>query len=170
MRIANLIPTLILLVSFAAEASAQTQHERDVETLRAAILRSGEAFNAGDHAAMMAPVARDLVLTYPGIPDMGYDSLSAGYRRMADRPAGVTSRTVPTVEEILVSGDLAVIRVTWTTTVTETSPARSATRQMRDMQVWRREADGGWTFFRGMHFRNPPATSPASPSSTGTGG
>jgi steroid delta-isomerase len=162
---------LIFLASFTAEAGAQaTRHERDVETLRAAIIRSGEAFNAGDHAAMMAPVARDLVLTYPGIPDMGYDSLSAGYRRMVNRPAGVTSRTVPTVEEVLVSGDLAVIRITWTTTVTETNPARSTTRQMRDMQVWRREADGAWKFFRGMHFRNPPATPPAPPSGTPSGG
>jgi|GEM_PF-2523031 len=162
---------LIVLAGSASKAGAQTtQHERDVETLRAAIVRSGEAFNARDHAAMMAPVARDLVLTYPGIPDMGYDSLSAGYRRMANPPAGVTARTVPTVEEILVSGDMAVIRITWTTTVTETTPARSTTRQMRDMQVWRREADGGWKLFRGMHFRNPPATPPALPSTTTSGG
>jgi ketosteroid isomerase-like protein len=162
---------LIFLVGFATGLGAQTtQHERDLETLRAAIIRSGEAFNARDHAAMMAPVARDLVLTYPGIPDMGYDSLSAGYRRMVDRPAGVTARTVPTVEEVLVSGDLAVIRITWTTTVTETSPARSTTRQMRDMQVWRREADGGWKFFRGMHFRNPPVTPPTPQSTTASGG
>jgi len=36
--------------------------------------------------------------------------------------------------------------------------------------VWRREPDGSWMFFRGMHFRNPPPTPPAAPSATSSGG
>jgi hypothetical protein len=31
---------------------------------------------------------------------------------------------------------------------------------MRDLQVWRREAEG-WKFFRGMHFRVPAAPPPS---------
>lgn len=60
------------------------------------------------------------------------------------------------------SGDLAVVRVTWTTTITQGDPPRAATRLARDLQVWRREPDGSWKFARGMHYRTPlPADSAA---------
>jgi ketosteroid isomerase-like protein len=77
-------------------------------------------------------------------------------------PAGVTVTTSPNIEEIIVSGDLAVVRVTWTTTTVQAELAQRNTRQLRDMQVWRREADG-WKLFRGVHFRVPPAQPAAAP-------
>lgn len=153
----------ILVVPTTAHAQA-ADSLRDVATLRALIVRSGEAFNARDPAAIMAPYARDIVLSYPGIPDQDYAMLEAAYREMTAPRPGVTVRTEPTIEEVLVSGDLAVIRVTWTTTTTEADPARESTRRLRDLQVWRREADGSWRFARGMHYRMtpPPAATSAS--------
>jgi ketosteroid isomerase-like protein len=106
-----------------------------------------------------------VVLTYPGIPDSDYATLDAGYREMTSLPAGVTVTTAPTIEEIIVSGDLGVVRVTWNTTTVQTQPAQRSTRQLRDLQVWRREADG-WKFYRGMHFRVPPPP-PATPPAAG---
>jgi ketosteroid isomerase-like protein len=94
-------------------------------------------------------------VTYPGIPDQDYATLDAGYREMTSLPAGVTVTTAPSIEEIIVSGNLGVVRVTWNTTTVQAEPAQRSTRQLRDMQVWRREADG-WKFFRGVHFRVPP--------------
>ncbi len=88
-----------------------------------------------------------------------YETLARGYREMLRTP-GVTLRTVPAIHEVLVSGDLAVVRVTWTTTITRGEPARSTTRLARDLQVWRREGDGSWKFARGMHYRTP-APAPA---------
>ena len=154
-----LIAISILATSASADEArtgeAASAHERDVETLRKAILRSAEAFNASDPKAIMAPYARDIVLTYPGIPDMGYDELVKAYDEMTAPRPGVKARTSPEIEEILVSGDLGIIRITWTTTTTETNPPREWTRRMRDLQVWRRESDGTWKFARGMHFRIP---------------
>ena len=49
---------------------------------------------------------------------------------------------------------MAVVRVRWTTTITD-STGRASTRRLRDMQVWRRERDGQWMFVRGMHYREP---------------
>lgn len=150
------IPILLLACLLTAlSASAQ---ERDVEALRSAVLRSGEAFNAGDPDAIMSQYARDVVLSYPGIPDMGYDALVSAYASLRTPKPGVTVRTSPTIEEILVSGDMGVIRVMWTTTTTETNPPRESTRQMKDLQVWRRESDGTWKLARGMHYRMTPPT------------
>ncbi len=134
---------------------AASSHERDVEALRKAILRSGEAFNAVDPDAIMSQYARDIVLSYPGIPDMGYDALVKAFAGIRNRKPGVTEKTTPTIEEILVSGDMGVIRVMWTTVTTETDPPRQSTRHMKDLQVWRREKDGTWKFIRGMHYRMP---------------
>ena len=105
--------------------------------------------------------AKDIVLSYPGLPDLGYDELVQSYREMVKRPPGVTVQTMPTIEEILVSGDLALIRVMWTTTTTNAEPPRQTSRQMKDFQVWRREKDGTWKFARGMHFRIPEQTPPS---------
>lgn len=169
MRLLRLAACL-LLAGAAVHAPAVAQQtvthgpQNDVEALRALVIRSGDAFNAKDPAAIIALYSRDVILTYPGIPDQDYETLDAGYREMTNVPAGVTVTTSPNIEEIIVSGDLAVVRVNWTTTTVQAQPAQRNTRQLRDMQVWRREADG-WKFFRGVHFRapQPAANPPANP-------
>lgn len=158
-RLVLCLPAVLLALAGAARAqgasaTAVSGPERDVAAVRAAVLHSGEAANAADPDAIMALYARDIVLSYPGVPDMDYETLARGYREMVGTP-GVTLRTVPRIHEILVSGDLAVVRVTWTTTLTRGEPARSTTRLARDLQVWRREPDGSWKFARGMHYRTP---------------
>ena len=168
MRIRHLAATLLAALAVSAidvraQQAPSSSHERDVEAIRRAVIESGEAFNRRDPAGIMALYARDIVLVYPGIPDSDYADLERSFAQMTAGTPGVTVRTSPNIEEILVSGDLAVVRVTWTTTTTETTPARVSTHQMRDMQVWRWEADGSWKFARGMHFRDPPPTPPTPP-------
>lgn len=160
---APLLLAAALHVPAAAQETLVHGPAADVEAVRALVIRSGDAFNAKDPDAIIALYSREVILTYPGIPDQDYATLNAGYREMTALPAGVTVTTAPTIEEIIVSGDLAVVRVTWNTTTVQAEPAQRSTRQLRDMQVWRREADG-WKFFRGVHFRVPPpqpATPPA---------
>ena len=162
----RLVACLLIAVSaLGTQAGAQqappSANEKDVASLRSAILRSAESFNKGDADAIMSQYAKDIVLSYPGLPDLGYDELVQSYREMVKRPPGVTVQTTPTIEEILVSGDLALIRVMWTTTTTNAEPPRQTSRQMKDFQVWRREKDGTWMFARGMHFRIPEQTPPS---------
>lgn len=155
---------LIVISTLGAQANAQqapSANEKDVAALRSAILRSAESFNKGDADAIMSQYAKDIVLSYPGLPDLGYEALVKSYREMVRRPPGVTVKTSPTIEEILVSGDLALIRLMWTTTTTEAKPPRQTSRWMKDFQVWRRESDGTWKFARGMHFRIPEETPPS---------
>lgn len=167
-RLAACLAAVFLLLAGAARGqqastTAVSGPARDVAAVRAAVLHSGEAANAADPEAIMALYARDIVLSYPGVPDMDYETLARGYREMLRTP-GVALRTQPEIHEILVSGDLAVVRVTWTTTITQGEPAHSNSRLARDLQVWRREGDGSWKFARGMHYRTPlpaPADSAA---------
>ena len=159
--VACLLSAISILGARASAQEAPSPHEKDVAALRSAIHKSADSFNRGDADAIMSQYARDIVLSYPGLPDLGYDALVESYREMVKRPPGVTVQTSPTIEEILVSGDLALIRLMWTTTTTETTPPRQATRRMKDFQVWRRESDGTWKFARGMHFRIPEEKPPS---------
>lgn len=159
------ISTLGTLASAHEEkpaGKAKPTQEQDIATLRNMIIKSGEAFNAIDPDAIIAPYARDVILSYPGVPDMDYDTLAKSYAGLRTRK-DVVEKTSPTIEEVLVSGDLGVIRVMWTTHTTEVATGRQSTRQMKDLQVWRRESDGAWKFIRGMHFRIPPPAAPAKP-------
>jgi uncharacterized protein (TIGR02246 family) len=153
---------LMILAAFAIAVSAQTPRpketapaqEKDVEAVRAAIVAMGEAFNAKNPEALMALHTKDVILTDPGIPDQNYAALAKSYGELAKLKPGITVTTSPTIEEILASGDLAVVRVIWTTV--ETKNSRKSTRFMKGLQIWRRESDGSWKFARGMNFRTAP--------------
>jgi len=151
--------SLLLLALTATALGAQPG--RDAAEIRAKILRGAEGFERGEPEKILAHYARDVVLSYPGIPDQDYATLARGYAELRNRPASITATTRPTFDEILVSGDLAIVRVRWTTTIrsaaTDSTPAREATRWLRDLQVWRREPDGAWKFIRGMHYRDSTA-------------
>lgn len=141
------------------DAGARSLQAADTAAIRAAIQQTAAAINAHDVDGVMAHYAKDVQVSYPGIPDTRYDEFYASYRQMMG-PA-VTTHTTPTIEEIAVSGDLAMIRMTWDTTITAKDTGRVTTRKARDLQVWRREKDG-WKFARGMwHHINPEALRPS---------
>ena len=140
---------------------AGTAAPRDSAAIRAAIERGARGFERGDPDSILAHYAPDIVLSYPGIPDQDYSTLTRGYAELRRRPSSVRARTTPTFDEILVSGSLAIVRVRWTTTIdvaaTDSAPARSSRRYLRDLQVWRRESSGDWRFIRGMHYADSTA-------------
>lgn len=153
---------VVLLVAGCASGNARTPNPSSASTdsavIRASIERGARGFERGDPDSILAHYSEDVVLSYPGIPDQDYADLVKAYGELRNRPITVTARTVPTFDEILIAGDLAVVRVRWTTTISEAtrdgSPAWSSTRYLRDLQIWRREPSGQWRFIRGMHYRD----------------
>lgn len=144
----------------AARVSAQGSPARDSAAIRASIEKGARGFARGQPDTILAHYARDIVLSYPGIPDQDYATLVKAYGDLRQRPGFVTATTSPTFDEILVSGNLAIVRVRWTTTIRaaahDTVAAREATRYLRDLQVWRRDPEG-WRFIRGMHYPDSTA-------------
>lgn len=164
-----MIPTLLRragLALFAASAGLGAQvpargHAADSAAIRAAIERGARGFERAQPDSILAHYARDIILSYPGIPNQDYATLVRGYGQLRNRPATESATTTPTFDEILIAGDLAVVRLRWTTTIrsaaTATTAAAENTRYLRDLQVWRREPDGEWRFIRGMHYRDSTA-------------
>ena len=139
-----------------APAPAAAQTTSDEEAIRGEIEAGARACESGRPDEIMRGYARDILLSYPGIPDQDCDAILAAYRRLcagSDGGPGTVETTRGLFQEILVSGDLAVVRVIWSTHL-RGMPAGTV-RHLQDMQVWRRTPEG-WRFFRGVHF--PPAT------------
>ena len=148
----------LIVATSCVRPSTRASASRDdaaVATIRATIERGARGFMSGQPDTILSHYARDIVLSYPGIPDQDYATLEKVYGELRSRPADVRVTTAPTFDEVLVSGDLAVVRVRWTTTITRGD--QTTTRRLKDMQIWRRESDGRWMFIRGMHY---PDTSP----------
>ena len=123
--------------------------------IRASIEKGARGFMSATPDSILAHYARDIVLSYPGIADQDYATLVRSYDELRSRPADVVAKTAPTFDEILVSGDLAIVRVRWTTTISRGS--RVSTRYLKDFQVWRREPGNRWMFIRGIHYPDSTA-------------
>jgi ketosteroid isomerase-like protein len=137
---------LILALALASAPSS----DKGADEVRALILEGAKACAAGLPEQVVAHYSRDIVLSYPGVPDQNYDDILAGYRRLCrGEGEGTVESTVPTFHEVTVMGKVAIARLTWTTRL-RGMPA-GATRQLTDFQVWRR-GRAGWEFVRGVHY------------------
>lgn len=144
----HLIAAALCLVPTAA-AGAQTT--ADQAAIRGEIEAGARACEGGRPDDIMRGYARDIALSYPGTPDQDFDAILAAYRRLcagSGGGAGTVETTRGEFQEILVSGDLAVVRVVWNTHLRGMPPG---VRRLQDWQLWRRTGEG-WRFFRGVHF------------------
>ncbi len=59
------------------------------------------------------------------------------------------------IKEILVSGDLAAVRLVWTLTVATVGVAKTATADEPGMDVFRKQPDGTWKIVRYIGYEEP---------------
>jgi uncharacterized protein (TIGR02246 family) len=129
------------------------------ETSREAVTRAFEglvrARNARDLEAVMSFFTKDALLSYPGLPDAGFDALHEIFRKNYANP-DVQGRCSAEVEEVQVSGDLAFVRAVWTADLEQKSTGRQIRMRDKDLEIWRRQPDGSWKLFRGLSFPIKP--------------
>ena len=144
------------LVSLALAAPAAAQGDSPAQAaIRAALTQWMADFNAGRADKVCALFAPDLIAVYRGQPDRGYDALCDLLKRsLNDRSKTYTYDLA--IKEILVEGDLAVVRLTWTLTVKAKEPPSEVTSSEPGMDIFRRQADGGWKIFRYIAYEAPP--------------
>jgi ketosteroid isomerase-like protein len=144
--------SMFLLLLAAAPLLRADDPPKSVETLIRARLAAWEtAYNSGDRKTTFAIWAPDLVGWYPGVPDITFAREKAALE--APAPSGPRSRLHVQIVEVLVSGDLAVVRDIWTETPPEGSAA-SPTR-IPSFEVWRCQADGDWKIARWISAPQP---------------
>ncbi|HEV7822274.1 MAG TPA: nuclear transport factor 2 family protein [Burkholderiales bacterium] len=108
------------------------------------------AFNAGDAEKTCALFSRELRADYRGLPERGYDGQCDILKRSLADQSRCYSYALA-INEVLVWGDVAVVRLTWTLTITP-KDGKTITSIEPGLDVFRKEADGRWRIVRYMAF------------------
>jgi uncharacterized protein (TIGR02246 family) len=137
-----LLAALLALLALAAPSSAQSPDEAAIRT---ALAKWTADFNARDASKICDLFAPDLRYDYRGLPERDYEALCALLRRaLAD-----TSKTFTyslDIKEIIVSGDLAVVRLVWTSKLT--ADGKTVETKEPGLDVFRKQPDGSWKIAR----------------------
>jgi uncharacterized protein (TIGR02246 family) len=141
------------VLAVAAVGSAQADVEADKAAIAARLQDFTAAFNARDAAGACDIFAPDLVSTMRGRPDNGREAVC---KRIAAALADRTKTMIyaPDIEEIIVSGDLAAVRLIWN--VAETEGGATRVSKEPGLDVFRRQPDGKWSIARFLAFSNEP--------------
>lgn len=143
------------LVALALLLGAAPGHAQSAEVaVRAALARWTEAFNSGDREGVCDLFAPDLVATNRGRADRGFDELCAQLRRVLADP-GRRYRYAAAIQDVMTSGDLAVVRLDWTLEVRDPAGTLLETGVDAGMDVFRRQPDGAWRIARFIAFDVP---------------
>jgi steroid delta-isomerase len=122
--------------------------------IRAALAQWTNDFNAGNADKVCGLFAPDLIAQYRGQPERNYDALCGVLRRsLSDRSKSY--RYSLAVKEIIVAGDLAVVRLVWTLTVRPKDSGPEVSSDEPGMDVFRRQPDGSWKISRYIAYEAP---------------
>jgi uncharacterized protein (TIGR02246 family) len=144
------------LLSLALLAPAVAQGDSPAQAaIRAALTQWMADFNAGDADKVCALFAPDLIAQYRGQPERDYQGLCDLLKRsLSDRSRTYTYSLA--IKEILVAGDLTVVRLTWTLRVKPKDGAGDTTSDEPGMDIFRRQGDGSWKISRYIAYEASP--------------
>ena len=133
-----------LFLSQSLPSHAADSPDREV---RARLEQWTEDFNAGRADKVCDLFAPDLVSNFRGQPERGYDELCGLLQRSLSDGARSYSYALD-LKEIIVSGDLAVVRLVWTLTIESKGGQGQITSVEPGMDIFRRQPDGKWRIAR----------------------
>jgi ketosteroid isomerase-like protein len=122
--------------------------------IRAALEHWRDDFNARRANTICDLFARDLRYDFQGLPEQNYTQLCGRlHRALADRTQSYHYDL--RVKEIIVSGDLAMVRLTWISTFT----GKDGKREIEDepgLDVFQRSTNGEWKITRYIAYPEAP--------------
>jgi ketosteroid isomerase-like protein len=144
----------LAVVGSAAEAARADDSSDARAAITERLNRWTAAFNGKDTSAVCDLFAPDLSYTVDDIQNGTRDALCGNIDKVLKTPGLTLHYAEPAIHEILVSGDLAVVRLTWTLRA-EKNGARDVTTE-EGMDVFRRAPDGQWSIARYIAFSTRP--------------
>jgi uncharacterized protein (TIGR02246 family) len=123
-------------------------------TIRAELVAWTQAYNARQADKVCSIFSKDLRYKFGEVQDRGYNEVcTALHRLLADE----TQRSHYTLDlrEILVYGDIAVVRLIWTLDSSQPG-SNAAVRSLEPgMDIFKRQDDGTWKIIRYLAYTSP---------------
>jgi uncharacterized protein (TIGR02246 family) len=145
---AAVLAILMVASHVSAQDSAAVQNQ-----IRAELEKWMTDFNDGKASAVCSLFAPDLISDFRGQPEDTYNSLCANLQMALSDPAKTYHYQLE-IKEILVSGDLAAVRLVWTLNVSSKIAPAETTREP-GLDIFRRQPDGSWKIARYMAYEAP---------------
>ena len=140
---------LMLIVGVACQPAEQqvTTSGPDAEAITAWLAQVTAAVNAGDAEAVLAYYTDDAVFSPPDAPPLTVEELRGLYQVMfAESTFDFRSEPI----EVVVSGDLGVLRASYEETVTPKGEGETHDQGGTWLVVLRKQSDGSWKLWRDM--------------------
>lgn len=148
----TLASALLALLLVAAPAGRVLADNAD-DAIRGTLEQWTKDFNAGNASAVCNLFAPELRYDFRGYPERGYNDICT----LLHRSLSDTSKRYEyalDIREIIASGDLAVVRLTWTLTVTLPN-GQLVTTSEPGMDVLRKGPEGQWKIIRYIAYELP---------------
>ncbi len=143
---------LALLLS-ASHASAADSTNAAQDQIRAELEKWTRDFNSGAASEVCSLFATDLISNFRGEPEDTYNSLCANLQMALADPAKAYHYDLE-IKEIIVSGDVGVVRLVWTLKVRPKNGSEQTKREP-GLDIFRRQPDGSWKISRYMAYEAP---------------
>jgi steroid delta-isomerase len=144
----------VSLAILAGTDHVRAQNDDAAATIRAALEQWRLDFNARRAERICDLFDPELRYDFQGLPEQNYTLLCDRlHKALADR-----SRTIEyglRIKEIIVSGSIAIVRLTWISTVTGSDGA-SRTDDEQGLDVFQKQPDGSWKIIRYMAYPDRP--------------
>jgi uncharacterized protein (TIGR02246 family) len=134
-----------LMLALALPAFAQNTGA-DERAIRAALAQWTADYNAKKTDTVCGLFAPELRYDFRGVPERGYKDICDLLQRSLRDPAK-SFHYSPEIKEVIVSGDLAVVRLVWTSRLTFRDGKTQVTKEP-GMDIFRRQKDGNWKIVR----------------------
>ena len=132
-------------------AAADTPAEK---AIRDALSKWTDDFNARDATRICDLFAPDLRYDFRGQPERDFAAMCSGLKRtLADRSRTLTYSF--DIKEIIVSADMAIVRLVWTSRVSQAGSGQVVETKEPGLDVFRRQPDGTWRISRYMAYEAP---------------
>ena len=143
----------VLAGCLLAPAAAQSEAAAE-KAIRDALTRWTADFNAREASRICDLFAPDLRYDFRGTPERDYDAMCSALRRaLGDRSKTLTYSF--DIKEIIVSGDMAIVRLVWTSQLSHSGSAQVIETKEPGLDVFRRQPDGTWRISRYMAYEAP---------------
>ncbi|HZT48981.1 MAG TPA: nuclear transport factor 2 family protein [Hyphomicrobiaceae bacterium] len=135
------------LAAWASVSAAEPTSVSPEAAIRAALSEWALAFNAGDTGAVCGLFAPELRYDYRGFPERGFEEVCGQLHASLADPTRKYAYDL-TIKEIMVSGDLAAVRLVWTLTVRRPGEIGGTASHEPGLDLFRRQPDGSWKIVR----------------------